>query len=618
MFDWFERRLNPYPSEEPVAPPKGLFAFCWHYSKPAAGWLALMAFLTALIAVGEVALFQFLGDIVDWLTNADKATFLQNEGHKLIWMGALVLIGLPLIAGLDSLIMHQMMLGNYPMIARWQMHRFLLRHSMTFFANEFAGRVATKVMQTSLAVRETVMKILDVFVYVVTYFLSMIVIIAAADWRLMLPILAWLGIYVGIVAYFVPRLRKIAAQQADARSLMTGRVVDSYTNIATVKLFSHAGREEVYAKESMDGFLDTVHRQMRKVTLFHMSVYMNNCISLFVISSLSIWLWLNGTISVGAISIAIGLAMRVNGMSQWIMWEVSALFENIGTVYDGMEMMSKQHDIVDKPGAPALTAKKGAIHYERIGFHYGKGKGIIDNLSLDIKAGEKVGLVGRSGAGKTTLMNLLLRFYDLEAGRITIDGQDISDVSQDSLRSLIGVVTQDTSLLHRSIRDNIAYGRPDATDEDVIEAARRANAWEFIEGLVDMHGRKALDAQVGERGVKLSGGQRQRIAIARVFLKDAPILVLDEATSALDSEVEAAIQENLFALMEGKTVIAIAHRLSTLTEMDRLIVLDKGRIIESGTHGELVSHGGIYADLWNRQSGGFLADHEEEAEVAAQ
>ncbi|MBB3309230.1 ATP-binding cassette subfamily B multidrug efflux pump [Rhizobium sp. BK196] len=618
MFDWFERRLNPYPSEEPIAPPKGLFAFCWHYSKPAAGWLALMAFLTGLIAVGEVALFQFLGDIVDWLTNADKATFLQNEGHKLIWMGALVLIGLPVIAGLDSLIMHQMMLGNYPMIARWQMHRFLLRHSMTFFANEFAGRVATKVMQTSLAVRETVMKILDVFVYVVTYFLSMIVIIAAADWRLMLPILAWLGIYIGIVAYFVPRLRKIAAQQADARSLMTGRVVDSYTNIATVKLFSHAGREEVYAKESMEGFLDTVHRQMRKVTLFHMSVYLNNCVSLFIISSLSIWLWLNGTISVGAISIAIGLAMRVNGMSQWIMWEVSALFENIGTVYDGMEMMSKQHDIVDKPGAPALTAKKGAIHYERIGFHYGKGKGIIDNLSLDITAGEKVGLVGRSGAGKTTLMNLLLRFYDLEAGRITIDGQDISEVSQDSLRSLIGVVTQDTSLLHRSIRDNIAYGRPDATDEDVIEAARRANAWEFIEGLVDMHGRKGLDAQVGERGVKLSGGQRQRIAIARVFLKDAPILVLDEATSALDSEVEAAIQENLFALMEGKTVIAIAHRLSTLTEMDRLIVMDKGRIIESGTHGELVSRGGIYADLWTRQSGGFLADHEEDAEVAAQ
>ncbi|ARQ59334.1 MULTISPECIES: ABC transporter ATP-binding protein [Rhizobium] len=618
MFGWFEQRLNPFPSEEPVAPPKGLFAFCWHYSKPAAPWLGLMALLTASIAVGEVALFQFLGDIVDWLTNADRATFLQTEGHKLFWMAVLVLVGLPLAAGLDSLIMHQMLLGNYPMMARWQMHRFLLRHSMTFFANEFAGRVATKVMQTSLAVRETVMKVLDVFVYVVSYFLTMIIVIAAADWRLMIPILVWLAIYISIVSYFVPQLRKISAQQADARSMMTGRVVDSYTNIATVKLFSHAGREEVYAKQGMDEFLQTVHRQMRKVTLFHISVYVNNCVALFVVSGLSIWFWLNGAISVGAIAISIGLAMRVNGMSQWIMWEVSALFENIGTVYDGMEMMSKQHDIVDKPGAPAMTAKKGAIHYERIRFHYGKSKGIIDNLSLDIKAGEKVGLVGRSGAGKTTLMNLLLRFYDLEGGRITIDGQDISGVSQESLRSLIGVVTQDTSLLHRSIRDNIAYGRPEATDAEVIEAAKRANAWEFIEGLVDMQGRQGLDAQVGERGVKLSGGQRQRIAIARVFLKDAPILVLDEATSALDSEVEAAIQENLFALMEGKTVIAIAHRLSTLTEMDRLIVLDKGRIIEAGSHTELIENGGIYADLWNRQSGGFLSDHAEEAEEAAE
>ncbi|WP_439872129.1 ABC transporter ATP-binding protein [Rhizobium leguminosarum] len=618
MFGWFEQRLNPFPSEDPVAPPKGLFAFCWHYSKPAAPWLGLMAVLTALIAIGEVALFQFLGDIVDWLTNADRATFLEREGHKLFWMAALVLVGLPLTAGLDSLIMHQMMLGNYPMIARWQMHRFLLRHSMSFFANEFAGRVATKVMQTSLAVRETVMKILDVFVYVVTYFLTMIIVIAAADWRLMIPILVWLAVYISIVAYFVPRLRKIAAAQADARSMMTGRVVDSYTNIATVKLFSHAGREEVYAKEGMDEFLQTVHKQMRKVTLFHICVYVNNCVALFVISGLSIWFWLNGAISVGAIAIAISLAMRVNGMSQWIMWEVTSLFENIGTVYDGMSMMTKPHDIVDKPGAPTLTAKKGAIHYDRIRFHYGKSKGVIDNLSLDIKPGEKVGLVGRSGAGKTTLMNLLLRFYDLEGGRITIDGQDIAYVTQESLRQLIGVVTQDTSLLHRSIRDNIAYGRPEATDDEVIEAAKRANAWEFIEGLVDMQGRAGLDAQVGERGVKLSGGQRQRVAIARVFLKNAPILVLDEATSALDSEVEAAIQENLFSLMEGKTVIAIAHRLSTLTEMDRLIVLDKGRIIEAGSHIELVEGGGIYADLWNRQSGGFLSDHAEEAEVAAQ
>jgi ATP-binding cassette subfamily B multidrug efflux pump len=617
MFGWFEQRLNPFPSEVPDTPPKGLFAFCWHYTKPAAPWLAVMGLLTMLIAIGEVALFQFLGNIVDWLSHADKATFLEEEGGRLFWMGAMVLIGLPVASVLDSLIMHQVLLGNYPMIARWQMHRFLLRHSMTFFANEFAGRVATKVMQTSLAVRETVMKVLDVFVYVVTYFISMIVVIAAADLRLAVPIIVWLAIYIGIVSYFVPRLRRIAATQADARSTMTGRVVDSYTNIATVKLFSHAGREESYAKASMDGFLQTVYGQMRLVSLFQAAVYINNCVALFVISGISIWFWLGGTISIGAIAIAIGLAMRVNGMSQWIMWEVSALFENIGTVYDGMEMMTKHHDIVDVPDASAMDAKHGAIRFDHIRFHYGKAKGVIEDLSLDIRAGEKVGLVGRSGAGKTTLMNVLLRFYDLESGRITIDGEDISKVTQESLRALIGVVTQDTSLLHRSIRDNIAYGRPDAGDAAIIEAAKRANAWEFIEGLVDLQGRKGLDAQVGERGVKLSGGQRQRIAIARVFLKDAPILVLDEATSALDSEVEAAIQENLFALMQGKTVIAIAHRLSTLTEMDRLVVLDKGRIVETGTHSDLAIRGGIYADLWSRQSGGFLADREE-ADAAAE
>ncbi|MFN7010475.1 MAG: ABC transporter ATP-binding protein [Allorhizobium sp.] len=613
MFSWFENRLNPYPPEEPVLPPKGLVAFCWHYTRPAAPWLLLLGLCSMLIAVGEVLLYQFLGNIVDWLSVADRATFLETEKGRLMWMAALLLVGLPVVGFIHTVTMHQVLAGNFPMIARWQMHRFLLRHSMTFFANEFAGRVSTKVMQTSLAVREAVMKIIDVFVYAISFFVSMLALVFAADWRLVAPLIIWIVVYTLILTFFIPRLRRLSSEQADARSMMTGRIVDSYTNIATVKLFSHAGREEAYAKDGMNAFLDTVHRQMRQITLLNVFVDINNAIVLFAISGLSIWFWLGGTVSVGAIAVAIGLAMRINGMSQWIMWEVSALFENIGTVYDGMGMMTKPHDILDRDGAKALAAPKGEIVYDHVRFHYGKDKGVIEDFSLTIKAGEKVGLVGRSGAGKTTLMNLLLRFYDLEKGHILIDGQDISKVSQDSLRSLIGVVTQDTSLLHRSIRDNIAYGRPEASDAEVIEAARQANALDFIEGLVDMQGRRGLDAQVGERGVKLSGGQRQRIAIARVFLKNAPILILDEATSALDSEVEAAIQESLFSLMEGKTVIAIAHRLSTLTQMDRLVVLDKGRIIETGTHGQLVVEGGVYADLWNRQSGGFLADQSEHA-----
>ncbi len=619
MFSWFENRLNAYPSDAPSLPPKGLFAFCWHYTKPAWPWLLVLGMCSLLIAVGEVFLYQFLGNIVDWLSNADRTTFLENEGSRLIAMGALVLIGLPIVGIIHSITMHQVLAGNFPMIARWQMHRFLLRHSMTFFANEFAGRVSTKVMQTALSIRESTMKVIDVFVYATSFFVSMLALVAAVDWRLVLPLAAWIVIYVLILRFFIPKLRKLSSEQADARSMMTGRIVDSYTNIATVKLFSHAGREESYAREGMDAFLGTVHRQMRQITLLNIAVDINNAIVLFSISALSIWFWLDGVVSVGAIAIAIGLAMRINGMSQWIMWEVAALFENIGTVYDGMGMMTTAHDIVDVPTAKALTAPKGEIVYDAVGFHYGKRNGVIEDFALTIKAGEKVGLVGRSGAGKTTLVNLLLRFYDLEKGRILVDGQDISQVSQDSLRSLVGVVTQDTSLLHRSIRDNIAYGRPDATDAEVIEAARRANAWDFIQTLADQQGRAGLDAHVGERGVKLSGGQRQRIAIARVFLKDAPILVLDEATSALDSEVEAAIQESLFKLIEDKTVIAIAHRLSTLTQMDRLIVLDKGRIIESGSHQELVALGGVYADLWNRQSGGFLAAEDgDEAEEAAE
>ena len=615
MFAWFESRVNPYPSEVPGRPPATLLAFIHHYSKPVVGWLVLLTVMTAAIGIGEVMLFNFLGQIVDWLSKSNPETFLEDESARLWGMALFTLLGLPLLVFVQSMVIHQVLLGNYPMIGRWQMHRYLLRQSMTFFANEFAGRVATKVMQTSLAVREVAMKVLDVFVYVLSYFVTMFVVIGSADWRLMLPLAAWVAFYSGLLWYFIPKMRRISQQQADARSMMTGRIVDSYTNIATVKLFSHAGREETYAKEGMQEFLVTVHRQMRLVTTFHGLVYANNAVLTFAVTALSIWFWMTGSISTGAIAIAIALSLRVNGMSQWIMWEVSALFENIGTVYDGMAMMAKQQDILDVPEAKPLGAREGRIEFDRIGFHYGKhGKSVIDSISLDIAPGEKVGLVGRSGAGKTTLMNVLLRFYDLESGQIRIDGQDISKVSQDSLRSKIGVVTQDTSLLHRSVRDNIAYGKPDADDAEIIEAAKRANAWEFIETLVDPQGRKGLEAQVGERGVKLSGGQRQRIAIARVFLKDAPILVLDEATSALDSEVEAAIQENLFKLMEGKTVIAIAHRLSTLTEMDRLVVLDKGEIREQGTHAELVDSGGIYADLWARQSGGFISDDVEEGE----
>jgi ATP-binding cassette subfamily B multidrug efflux pump len=618
MFAWFEQRVNPYPTDAPQLPPKGLFAFCWYYTKPVWPWLVVLGFCSMGIAVIEVFLYQFLGNIVDWLSSANRETFLADEGWRLAGMAALLLIGLPFIGFFHTLTMHQVLAGSFPMIARWQMHRFLLRHSMTFFANEFAGRVSTKVMQTALAVRDVAMKIIDVFVYAISFFVSMLALVAAVDWRLGIPLLVWLIFYILILRHFIPKLRKLSSAQADARSMMTGRIVDSYTNIATVKLFSHAGREETYAREGMDEFLGTVHGQMRQISILNIAVDINNVLVQFSVAALGIWFWLGGDVSIGALAVAIGLSMRVNGMSNWIMWEVAALFESIGTVYDGMGMMTKPHDILDKPQAKPLAAPRGEIVYEDVRFHYGKQKGVIEDFSLTIKAGEKVGLVGRSGAGKTTLMNLLLRFYDVEKGRILIDGQDIAQVSQDSLRALVGVVTQDTSLLHRSIRDNISYGRPEASDEEVIEAAKRANAWDFIQGLADQQGRTGLDAHVGERGVKLSGGQRQRIAIARVFLKDAPILILDEATSALDSEVEAAIQESLFKLIEDKTVIAIAHRLSTLTQMDRLIVLDKGRIIEEGTHTELVSHGGIYADLWNRQSGGFLADQTTQEPEAAE
>ncbi|MFH0262956.1 ABC transporter ATP-binding protein [Vibrio barjaei] len=618
MFKRFENFTEAFPKQEPDQPPEGIFAFCRHYTRGFEKPLLLMALLSTTVAIIEVALFGFMGELVDWLTSSNPETFMDENGATLMWLGLVILFVMPALILVYSLITHQTLLGNYPMSIRWQAHRYLLKQSLSFYQDDFAGRVATKVMQTALAVRETVMKTADVFIYVSVYFTSMLVILAQADLRLMLPMLFWLFAYIGIQIYFVPKLKKVASEQADARSLMTGRIVDSYTNISTVKLFSHSRRETEYAEEGMEGFLDTVHRQMRLVTGFDVAVQLANYILLFSIAAISISLWMDSAITVGSIAIAISLALRINGMSMWIMWEVGALFENMGTVVDGIKTLSKPIAIQDEPDAKPIKVDQGGIEFDDVSFHYGENKGVISNLNLNIKPGEKVGLVGRSGAGKSTLVNLLLRFHDVEGGSIRIDGQPIDKVTQDSLRSKIGMVTQDTSLLHRSIRDNILYGKPDASEEELLAATRQAHAHEFIDTLTDPFGNAGYDAQVGERGVKLSGGQRQRIAISRVLLKNAPILILDEATSALDSEVEAAIQESLNELMEGKTVIAIAHRLSTIAAMDRLIVLDKGEVIEEGSHQELINHGGIYAQLWAHQTGGFIgADEDNEQDIVA-
>lgn len=617
MFKKFEGFTNPFPDQEPTQPPSGIFAFCRYYTRGYEVPLIIMSIMSTIVAIVEVSLFGAMGNLVDWLSNSNPETFWQENSGQLIFYGVLLVVIMPILVVGYSLLVHQTLLGNYPMSIRWLAHRYLLKQSINFYQDDFAGRVATKVMQTSLAVRETVMKTMDVFVYVSVYFTSMVVLLAQADIRLMIPMLIWLACYIGIQAYCVPKLKRVASEQADARSTMTGRIVDSYTNIATVKLFSHSKRETEYAEKGMRGFLDTVYRQMRLVTGFDVAVEITNYILVFSIGAMSVYLWMDNSISVGAIAIAIALALRINGMSMWIMWEVGALFENMGTVVDGMKTLSKPVDIQDKPNAKDLVVSEGGIEFDNVSFHYGdKTKGVISDLNLHIKPGEKVGLVGRSGAGKSTLVNLLLRFHDVESGKIKIDGQVISDVTQDSLRAKIGMVTQDTSLLHRSIRDNILYGNPDATEEDLLRATKQAHAHEFIETLSDPFGNTGYDAQVGERGVKLSGGQRQRIAISRVLLKDAPLLILDEATSALDSEVEAAIQESLNELMQGKTVIAIAHRLSTIAAMDRLIVLDKGEVVEQGTHQELIKSDGIYAQLWAHQTGGFIGDEEDTQQIA--
>ena len=611
MFGFFEKRIPPYPTAEPTLPPTGFVAFLWACTRGMRGWILLLTLTSAALSVYEAFLFGVMSYVVNWLSTTPAADFWELQRGSLLGVAAILLCSVGLLA-LHTMVMHQVLAINFPMRMRWVFHRLMLGQSMSFYADEFAGRITTKIMQTALAVREVVFIVVDVLVGVGVYFISILLLAGSFDVRLLLPFGLWLLSYAAACWFFVPRLGKIGKAQADARSLMTGRVTDAYTNIATVKLFAHTRREAEYARNAMDDFKRTGYAQMRLVSLFELTNHAMITLLILSSSGLSLWLWMQGQAGAGVVAAVIAMALRIAGYSHWVMWQMTGLFENVGTIQDGITTLTKPRTITDIPGAQPLHVTQGAIAFENVSFGYKDGgKKVIDGLNLQIRPGERIGLIGRSGAGKSTLVNLLLRFHEAQSGRITIDGQDITQVTQDSLRGAIGMVTQDTSLLHRSMRENILYGRPDATEEQMRAAAQRAQAAEFIDTLSDRHGRSGYDAQVGERGVKLSGGQRQRVAIARVMLKDAPILLLDEATSALDSEVESAIQQSLDSLMEGKTVIAIAHRLSTIAAMDRLIVMDKGHIVEEGTHQQLLQLGGIYAKLWAHQSGGFLSEPEE-------
>ena len=631
MLRFFENLINPFPDlnrDHPQAqiPPASFWGFVRYSMQGMGKPFGAMVVLTAIVAVLEALLFGFLGRIVDWLYSVPPAELWQREGKTLLLL-ALAVACIPLLSFVHTVVQHQVLAGNVPMRLRWIYHHLMLRQSMGFYQDEFSGRVSAKVMQTALAVRDMCNILGEIMVFVVVYFVTLIAMVGQFNPLMLIPFGVWLVLYLGALAFFIPRLARVSQQQADARSLMTGRITDAYANIHTVKLFSHAGREAQYAKEAMQDFMQTVHGQMRLVTGINTS---NNVLTMGLIGSttaLAIWLWSQGQITIGAVAAASAMTLRLNGMAHWIMWESTRLFEQIGTVRDGLNMLSRDNKVLDAPDAQPLVVSQGEVVFENVSFAYEERhpqaqanvggsvgsestqaarKWAIQDLNLRLRPGEKLGLVGPSGAGKSTLTGLLLRFYDLQQGSIRIDGQDIRHVTQDSLRRAIGMVTQDTALLHRTIRENILYGRPEASEAEMMEAARQAQADDFIRSLVDSKAHTGYDAQVGERGVKLSGGQRQRIAIARVMLKNAPILLLDEATSALDSEVEAAIQESLYQLMEGKTVIAIAHRLSTIAAMDRLIVLDQGRIVEEGTHAQLIERSGLYARLWKHQSGGFL------------
>lgn len=583
MYRYFEALIDPYPKVAPATPPRGLFAFMIHYSKPVMPWLILMSILTALMSIAEIVFFSFMGALVDWMAGAGRETFISDHGWQLAGMAVLILVAFPLLVVMQSLIIHQTILGNYPMLVRWLAHRYLLGQSMHFFQDEFAGRISQKLMQTALAIRESVMKLMEVFVYVGVYFTGAMFLIGSSDIRLTLPLVAWFCGYLAIMFIFIPRLRHVSMLQADARSLMTGRIVDSYTNIQTVKLFAHTLREQDYARNAMDEFMQTVHRQMRLVTQLTVSLHLLNSLLLASVAALAIFAWQQAAISLGAIAVAIALVMRLRAMSQWILWEVAALFENIGTVQDGINTIAQPFTITDRDDARPLVVERGELLFDHVHFHYGRAAGVIEDLMLAIRPGEKVGLVGRSGAGKSTLVNLLLRFYDVEDGRILIDGQDIAGVTQESLRRHIGMVTQDTSLLHRSIRDNIAYGKPDATEDAIVQAARRAHAHEFIMDLVDAKGRTGYDAHVGERGVKLSGGQCQRLAIARAILASPQILILDEATSNLDPVSEEAVLETIRHLKGRLTLLAVSHDEGLVQAADHICrLVPAGPARESG------------------------------------